>query len=390
MANYPDETSQPDWFDTNAPTAGTQASPSSARGMIIQAYQQYLDRTPEEWEITAHLGKGASVYASIENIKNSPEALAIARKKAAAAAAPAASAKTGNLKDDIQAILRKYPPTQAGLAAALPEIQALYPNARITGSNNQKLDLTAYGAGIPDVIEAASAGGGKSWTWDLGGAAAGATINPNAASYDAATFGQLRQPFSETFAPEAWKGSAPYTGPASTNVAPFSFKEYTPTADFVPPTEADLYQDPSYKVRFAEGQRAVDTSAAAKGNLMTGGTLRALAKYGGEQASKEYANVYNRSANTWGANQAKNLAEYQAAFGDAAAGWGLNTGQANTQFTQARDTWGMNTDLALKDYLTKYDALLKGYQTRYGQFNDQRNFDFNNLYKLATLGASSA
>jgi hypothetical protein len=375
-----------DWFDANPPAA--QGGGTPFREAIRQAYIQYLKREPSEAEISSHLNgvtTEAQLALSIAAIRNSPEAAQKAAAPAASAAAP-----SGDVKGTVQTILAKYPPTPQGLRDAMKEINAIYPKATISGGSGGDLDLSAYGLGIVDVMIAAGAGGGRGWQWDTGtGSPGSATLNPNAASYDAETFGSLRKPFTETYAPAAWKGTTPYTGPSSTNVAPFAYPAMTPTADFVPPTADQLYEDPSYRVRFDEGVRAVDASAAARGNLMTGGTLKALTKYGGEQASKEYQNVYNRSANTWGINAGKNLAEYQTGFGSALSGWGVNTGQTNTQFNQGRDTWGMTNDAAYRDWLANYNAKQEGYKTRYGVWNDQRNFDFNNLYKLSALGASA-
>jgi len=53
--------------------------------------------------------------------------------------------------------------------------------------------------------------------------------------------------------------------------------------------------DPSYAFRFAEGQKALEKSAASKGTLLTGGTLKALANYGQQMASTEFGNIFNRN-----------------------------------------------------------------------------------------------
>jgi len=69
-------------------------------------------------------------------------------------------------------------------------------------------------------------------------------------------------------------------------------------------TAAELVQqDPSYQFRFAEGQRALERSAAANGGLLSGGFGRALTRYGQDYASTEYANIYNRIANIAGLGQ---------------------------------------------------------------------------------------
>lgn len=59
-------------------------------------------------------------------------------------------------------------------------------------------------------------------------------------------------------------------------------------------TAADFQKDPGYDFRMAEGQKALERSAAARGGLNSGGTLRSLSRYGQDFASNEYGNAYNR------------------------------------------------------------------------------------------------
>ena len=59
-------------------------------------------------------------------------------------------------------------------------------------------------------------------------------------------------------------------------------------------TGQDIYSDPSYQFRLQQGQDAIQSSAAAKGGLLTGATLKALQNDGQESASQEYSNAYNR------------------------------------------------------------------------------------------------
>jgi hypothetical protein len=59
-------------------------------------------------------------------------------------------------------------------------------------------------------------------------------------------------------------------------------------------TAADFQQDPGYDFRMQEGQKALERSAAARGGLQSGGTMKALAQYGQNFASNEYGNAYNR------------------------------------------------------------------------------------------------
>lgn len=52
--------------------------------------------------------------------------------------------------------------------------------------------------------------------------------------------------------------------------------------------------DPGYQFRLGEGMKAIENSAAARGNLNSGATLKALTRYGQDFASNEYGNAYNR------------------------------------------------------------------------------------------------
>ncbi len=59
-------------------------------------------------------------------------------------------------------------------------------------------------------------------------------------------------------------------------------------------TLKDFQADPGYAFRQAEGQKAIDSSAAARGSSLSGATLKALTKYGQDFASNEFNNAYNR------------------------------------------------------------------------------------------------
>jgi hypothetical protein len=57
-----------------------------------------------------------------------------------------------------------------------------------------------------------------------------------------------------------------------------------------------LQMDPSYGFRFGEGLKALERSAAARGNLLSGATLKGVQRYGQDLASQEFGNAYNRLA----------------------------------------------------------------------------------------------
>lgn len=59
-------------------------------------------------------------------------------------------------------------------------------------------------------------------------------------------------------------------------------------------TMADYEQDPGYQFRLDEGRKALEASAAARGSMGSGRTLKELTRYTQGVASDEYNNAYNR------------------------------------------------------------------------------------------------
>ena len=53
-------------------------------------------------------------------------------------------------------------------------------------------------------------------------------------------------------------------------------------------------QDPGYAFRMSEGMKALENSAAARGNLLSGATMKGIQRYGQDMASQEYMNAFNR------------------------------------------------------------------------------------------------
>jgi hypothetical protein len=98
----------------------------------------------------------------------------------------------------------------------------------------------------------------------------------------------------------------------------------------------DFQTDPGYDFRLQQGQQALDRSAAAKGNLFSGGTLKANDQYNQGFASNEYQNAYNRFQENRGTqyNQLAGLAGMGqtsvAQTGAAGSQYGANAG--NTMF----------------------------------------------------------
>ena len=77
----------------------------------------------------------------------------------------------------------------------------------------------------------------------------------------------------------------------------------------------NLSEDPGYQFRLDQGVKAIDQSAAAKGTLRSGGTLKDIMGYGQDLASQEYGNAFNRALQGWGANFQGAQAQYQPVYG---------------------------------------------------------------------------
>jgi hypothetical protein len=53
-------------------------------------------------------------------------------------------------------------------------------------------------------------------------------------------------------------------------------------------------QDPGYAFRMSEGMKGLERSAAARGGLLSGGTLKGIQRFGQDLGSQEYMNAFNR------------------------------------------------------------------------------------------------
>ena len=59
-------------------------------------------------------------------------------------------------------------------------------------------------------------------------------------------------------------------------------------------TLADFTKDPGYDFRMQQGQRGLDSSAAARGGALSGAAVKASTRYNQDYASGEYQNAYHR------------------------------------------------------------------------------------------------
>lgn len=101
--------------------------------------------------------------------------------------------------------------------------------------------------------------------------------------------------------------------------------------------------DPGYNFRLAEGIKGLERSAAARGLLQSGGTLKGIQQYGQNVASEEYQNAFNRYLLEQTKMREERLAplEYQIGLGQAAAsGQAANVGTTANSISELTQALG--------------------------------------------------
>ena len=119
----------------------------------------------------------------------------------------------------------------------------------------------------------------------------------------------------------------------------------------------DMQMDPGYAFRLAEGQKALERSAAARGGLLSGSMLKGTQRFGQDLASQEYMNAFNRAQaqlntrlGTLGSLYGAGQASAQQIAGQAGQ-MGANVGNLMTQAGQARASGYLGQANALSNAL---------------------------------------
>lgn len=145
-----------------------------------------------------------------------------------------------------------------------------------------------------------------------------------------------------TYTAPTWQGGPPPTAPT--------------LATYTAPTQAQLEASPGYQSRMAAGQQVVESSAAAKGSILNGGTQKALANYGQDYASNEYNNLVGQTQSGIALNNNATQTSFGNAFSNYQARYGQFTDAANRGAT-AFNTNVTNKRNADTDYWTRLNDL---------------------------------
>ena len=117
----------------------------------------------------------------------------------------------------------------------------------------------------------------------IGGAASKSAADTQARSTDAATAAQERMFAKQVELQEPFR-----------QVGVNALPELVAASKYEPFTMAKFQADPGYGFRLKEGMKALERSAAARGGLLSGATLKGVQEYGQDLASQEFTNAFNR------------------------------------------------------------------------------------------------
>lgn len=98
----------------------------------------------------------------------------------------------------------------------------------------------------------------------------------------------------------------------------------------------DFQADPGYAFRMSEGMKALERSAAARGGLLSGTTLKGIERFGQGLASEEYANAFNR----YQAERAARINPLQAMLGQGQSATGAMSNMTSAQAQALGQTMG--------------------------------------------------
>jgi hypothetical protein len=158
--------------------------------------------------------------------------------------------------------------------------------------------------------------------------------------------------------------------------------------EFQAPTQQEAAADQGYQFRLAQGQRALENAAAAKGMLRTGNTWKDLMDYGQGAASQEYDKVYGRQLGEHNLAYQQALQANQDRYGRAVQGWQMNRQNVGDMYGRALtdDQRRMQAQQLTEQSRTGAQRLTEQSRTGAQQLSEQSRFGAH----AANLGVHQA
>jgi hypothetical protein len=122
----------------------------------------------------------------------------------------------------------------------------------------------------------------------LGAAALGAVSSRSAAKTQASAAGQAADLQRDQFERQV-ELQAPFR-----EAGVRALNKLEAASDYTPFGMNQFQADPGYAFRMSEGMKGLERSAAARGGLLSGGTLKGIQRFGQDLGSQEYQNAFNR------------------------------------------------------------------------------------------------
>ena len=117
----------------------------------------------------------------------------------------------------------------------------------------------------------------------IGGVASSKAASAQAGAADRAAAGQERMFERQVELSEPWRKAGEQ-----------ALNKLIPLTDYKNFSMSDFQADPGYSFRMSEGMRGLERSAAARGGLLSGATLKGIQRFGQDLGSQEYMNAFNR------------------------------------------------------------------------------------------------
>jgi hypothetical protein len=209
------------------------------------------------------------------------------------------------------------------------------------------------------------------------------------------TLGTLMQPFTQQFQPPTPSGQSSSLSwfeppPTLKTPDPFSYADFVPPDRFQAPRPEDIVNDPGYRFRVGEGERGITNSAAAKGLLRTGGTLKDFMTYGQSMGSQEYDNVWNRRWNEHQGLYNERFGEWGAGHGKAADAYKTNWGVTRDAFEPVMEGWRTKQSAAQRQGETDFERAWRSHQFDWEKFKRSQEWPAELLLRVGDQGLRAA
>jgi hypothetical protein len=148
--------------------------------------------------------------------------------------------------------------------------------------------------------------------------------------------------------------------------------------------QADLYNDPGYQFAVEQGQRGLNTQAAASGLLGSGRALKEATQYGQGMAEGQFNNVYNRNLNKFNIENAalQNLAGQGQTAGTGMGELMLGMGKNRADYRVRRGQGRNDLSAGLLDNAAPVLSGIGDYLTNFGNEPAQVQQPQNSLYNM--------